>query len=197
MLVIVSCATTVAFFGFSNWLPTLLEARGVGVSKSLAYTAIVGLSYPLAPFLFSFFADRVERKWQVLIGAGVTAAAGLLFVAQTGVVGWIVCSLVITLGNNLTSYGTHTYRSELFPTSLRARGIGFVYSIDRLTAAFNSYLIGFILVQAGVSGVLVFIAGASAVAMLVIALFGPLTLGLATEAIRNRRPEQAEMRIGG
>jgi MFS transporter, putative metabolite:H+ symporter len=189
MLVIVSCATTVAFFGFSNWLPTLLEARGVGVSKSLGYTAIVGLSYPLAPFLFSFFADRVERKWQVLTGAGVTAAAGLLFVGQTGVVGWIVCSLVITLGNNLTSYGTHTYRSELFPTSLRARGIGFVYSIDRLTAAFNSYLIGFILVHAGVSGVLIFIAGASVVAMLVIALFGPLTLGLATEAIRNRRLE--------
>lgn len=194
MLVVVSCATTVAFFGFSNWLPTLLEARGVGVSKSLGYTAIVGLSYPLAPFLFSFFADKVERKWQVLTGAAVTAAAGLLFVAQTGVVGWIACSLVITLGNNLTSYGTHTYRSELFPTRVRARGIGFVYSIDRLTAAFNSYLIGFILVHAGVSGVLIFIAGASAVAMLVIALFGPLTLGLATEAIRNRRPEQAQIR---
>ena len=195
MLVIVSCATTIAFFGFSNWLPTLLEARGVGVSKSLAYTAVVGLSYPLAPFFFSFFADRFERKWQVLAGAGVTATAGLLFVAQSGVVGWITCSLIITLGNNLTSYGTHTYRSELFPTSVRARGIGFVYSIDRLAAAFNSYLIGFILVHAGVAGVLTFIAGASMVAMSVIALFGPLTLGLATEAIRNRRKVTLEARL--
>jgi putative MFS transporter len=197
MLVIVSCATTVAFFGFSNWLPTLLEARGVGVSKSLAYTAFVGLSYPIAPFLFSFFADKIERKWQIIAGATLTAVAGLLFVSQTGVAGWIACSLAITLGTNLTSYGTHTYRSELFPTSLRARGIGVVYSIDRLTAAFNSYLIGFILVHAGVSGVLFFIAGASVLAMAVIALFGPLSLGLATEAIRNRRGKALDLNVEG
>jgi putative MFS transporter len=60
-----------------------------------------------------------------------------------------------------------------------------VYSIDRLVAAFNSYLIGFILVRAGVFGVLSFIAGVSVVAICVVALFGPRTRGLATEAIRN------------
>jgi putative MFS transporter len=185
MLLVVSCAITVAFFGFSNWLPSLLEARGVGVTKSLAYTALIGLSYPLAPFLFSFFADKFERKSQILVGAAVTAVAGLLFVAQAGPVGWIACGLVITLGSILSSYSTHTYRSELFPTSLRARGIGLVYSIDRLVAAFNSYLIGFILVQAGVSGVLVFISAVCVVAMCVVGFFGPRTRGLATEDIRN------------
>jgi putative MFS transporter len=186
MLLVVSCATTVAFFGFSNWLPSLLEARGVGVTRSLAYTAVVAFLYPVSPFVFSFFADKIERKWQILAGAGLAAVAGLAFVAQTGAAGWIVCSLLITLGTNLTSYGTHTYRSELFPTSLRARGIGFVYSIDRLTAAFNSYLIGFILVRGGVSGVLIFIAAASVLAMFVVSFFGPRTLGLSSEAIRNR-----------
>jgi putative MFS transporter len=187
MLLVVSCAITVAFFGFSNWLPSLLEARGVGVTRSLAYTALIALSYPLAPYLFSFFADRFERKSQILAGAAVTAVAGLLFVAQTRPTGWIACGLVVTLGSLLSGYSTHTYRSELFPTSLRARGIGLVYSIDRLVAAFNSYLIGFILVQAGVSGVLVFISAVCVVAMCVVALFGPRTRGLATEAIRNRR----------
>jgi putative MFS transporter len=189
MLAVVSCAITVAYFGFSNWLPSLLEARGVGVTKSLAYTAMIALSYPLVPFFFSSFADRFERKWQILAGAGVTAAAGLLFIAQTAAAGWIACSLVIAVGSNLAGYSSHTYRSELFPTSVRARGIGLVYSIDRLTAAFNSYLIGFILVQAGVFGVLTFIAGVSVVAICVVALFGPRTRGLATEAIRNRRDE--------
>ncbi len=189
MLLVVSCAITVAYFGFSNWLPSLLEARGVGITKSLGYTAMIGLSYPLVPLFFSSFADRFERKWQILAGAGVTAAAGLLFIAQTTAAGWIACSLLITVGSNLAGYSSHTYRSELFPTSVRARGIGLVYSIDRLTAAFNSYLIGFILVQAGVFGVLTFIAGVSVVAMCVVALFGPPTRGLATEAIRNRADE--------
>jgi putative MFS transporter len=186
MLLVVSCAATVAFFGFSNWLPSLLEARGVGVTKSLGYTALIALLYPVTPFVFSFVADRFERKWQILSGAALTFVAGLLFAQQSTATGWLICGLLITMGSNLASYTAHTYRSELFPTGVRARGIGFVYSIDRLVAAFNSYLIGFILVRSGVSGVLVFIAGASVVTMSVVAVFGPRTRGLATEAIRNR-----------
>jgi putative MFS transporter len=186
MLIVVSCATTVAYFGFSNWLPSLLEARGMTVTKSLAYSALIACSYPVLPFLISFVADRFERKWQIVAGASLVVVAGLLFSLQTAVVGWIVFGLLVTIGNNVTSYGTHTYRSELFPTSIRARGIGVVYSIDRLTAAFNSYLIGYILVHAGVTGVLSFICGVSLIAMLVVGIFGPRTRGLATEAIRNR-----------
>jgi MFS transporter, putative metabolite:H+ symporter len=67
-----------------------------------------------------------------------------------------------------------------------------VYSVDRLTAAFNSYLIGFILVWGGVSGVLTFIAAVSMLAMAVVAVFGPRTRGLATEEIRN--PHRAAQR---
>lgn len=111
--------------------------------------------------------------------------AGLWFAAQTAIAGWIICGFLVTLGSILTSYGTHTYRSELFPTSVRARGIRFVYSIDRLTAAFNSYLIGFTLVTGGVSIALGFIAGVSLLAIVVVAFFGPRTRGLAVEAIRN------------
>jgi MFS transporter, putative metabolite:H+ symporter len=186
LLIVGSCAITVAYFGFGNWLPSLLQARGVDVTKSLAYTALIAFSYPLAPYGFSWFADRIERKWQIVIGAGITVVAGLLFSVQTALAGWIACALLITIANNLASYAIHTYRSELFPTALRARGIGLVYSIDRLVAACNSYLIGFILVQAGVAGVLVFVSGAMVVAILVIGVFGPRTLGLAAEAIRNR-----------
>ena len=57
------------FFGFSVWLPSLLHARGVEVTKSLAYSALIALTYPLAPFLLSFFADRIERKWQIVAGS--------------------------------------------------------------------------------------------------------------------------------
>jgi MFS transporter, putative metabolite:H+ symporter len=186
LLVVSSCAITVAYFGFGNWLPSLLQARGVDVTKSLAYSALIAFSYPLAPVGFSWFADRIERKWQIVIGAAITVVAGLLFTLQTAAAGWIACGLVITIANNLASYATHTYRSELFPTAVRARGIGLVYSIDRLVAAFNSYLIGFILVRVGVSGVLVFIAAAMVVAIIVVGLYGPRTRGLGTDAIRNR-----------
>ena len=181
VMIVASCTATFAYFGFNNWLPTLLEARGVSLTKSLSYSAVIALSFPLAPLLFSLFADRTERKWQIVAGAGITAVAGLAFVAQRAPLGWIVCGVVISVAANLLSYGLHTYRSELFPTRLRGRGIGLVYSVDRLSAAFNSYIIGFLLVGFGVAGVLVGVTGAAVISLTTVALFGPRTRGLSAD----------------
>ncbi|ETN86644.1 transporter, major facilitator family protein [Necator americanus] len=54
MIIGATCSGTVAYYGFGNWLPSLLEARHVGVTKSLLYSALIALSYPVAPFLFSW-----------------------------------------------------------------------------------------------------------------------------------------------
>jgi putative MFS transporter len=186
MMLVASCAVTAAFFGFGNWLPSLLEARGVNVTRSLLYTAVIAFSYPIAPLFFSLIADRIERKWQIVIGTALTVGAGLLFARQRVAAGWITLGLLITVGNNLASYGIHTYRSELFPTNVRARAIGLIYSVDRLTAAFGGYLVGFILLRGGVSDVLTFITAAALVAMIAIGVFGPRTRGLATEEITTQ-----------
>ena len=185
LLIFVSCAITVAFYGFNNWLPSLLQSRGIDVTKSLLYTGLIALSYPLVPYLCSFFADRLERKWQIVIGTGVVVVAGLAFAQQSSALGWLTCGFVLSIANNLAGYSSHTYRSELFPTAVRARGIGLVYSIDRLVAGFSSYLIGFLFLRGGVEGVLACVGACAVLASLVIAAFGPRTRGLASEAIRN------------
>jgi MFS transporter, putative metabolite:H+ symporter len=118
----------------------------------------------------------------------LTVCAGLLFARQRVAAGWITLGLLITVGTNLASYGIHTYRSELFPTHVRARAIGLIYSVDRLTAAFGGYVVGFILLRGGVSGVLAFITAAALVAMIAIGVFGPRTRGLTTEEIATPRP---------
>jgi len=164
-------------------LPSLLEAQGVTITKSLQFTAATSLAQPLAPLLFLLFADRIERKWQIIIGGLLSGAFGLLFVRQTTALGWIGCGVAITCANNLLSGAMHTYRSELFPTRIRGRAIGFVYAIDRLVAAFNSYLVGFILMTFRVPGVFAFLAGALLVCSLTVGLFGPRTKGLAAEEI--------------
>src|SRR6202035_714274 len=56
---------TIGYFGFTNWLPTLLVSQGIEISKSLAYSAVLALVPPIAPLAFSLFVDRVERKWLV------------------------------------------------------------------------------------------------------------------------------------
>ena len=42
---------TVGFYGFANWVPTLLIEKGINVTKSLEYSFIVAFAYPIAPLL--------------------------------------------------------------------------------------------------------------------------------------------------
>jgi MFS transporter, putative metabolite:H+ symporter len=183
MMLVASSTGAFAFFGFSNWLPSLLEARGVDLTKSLLYSALIAFTYPITPFLISFIADRFERKWQNVAGATLVATGGLLFAGQTSFAGWIAFGVLITVGNNIASYSMHTYRAELFPTPVRARAVGLIYSADRFSAAFSSYAVGFIIVNLGASGVLAFVSAAAVANIAAVAIFGPRTLGVSADTI--------------
>ncbi|MGI8839281.1 MAG: MFS transporter [Caulobacteraceae bacterium] len=174
---------SVGYFGFANWAPTLLEARGVTITKSLAYTAAIALSYPLAPILVSAIADRVERKWQIVIGALGAAACGLLFAGQSSAGPWIALGVLLSVFNILMSIGFHAYQSELFPTHFRARAVGLVYSFSRLSAVVSGYLIAFLLQASGVTAVFAAIAAMLAGAAAIVWFFGPRTRGRALEEI--------------
>jgi len=177
---------TIGYFGFANWLPTLLVSQGIEIGKSLAYSAVLALVPPIAPLAFSLFVDRVERKWLVAAGALLAAVAGLLLsrITQHSNFGlFTVIGAGVALGTSLMSLSYHTYQSELFPTVMRARAVGFVYSFSRLSAMFSSYIIAATLDRAGSVGVFILISGAMLVVALTVGLFGPRTRGLALEQI--------------
>jgi hypothetical protein len=141
------------------------------------------VAYPIGPLLCLGLADRFERKWQIVAAAAGTATFGLLFVAQTAPLAIIGLGVLITLSNNLLSYAYHAYQAELFPTRIRARAVGFVYSWSRLSTVFTSLMIGFFLDRFGTPGVFGFIAASMAVVCVSIGAFGPLTRSLALEEI--------------
>ena len=61
---------TVGFYGFQNWVPTLLVSQGLGITKSLGYTTVIALAAPIGPLLGFFLGDRVERKFVIVVAAG-------------------------------------------------------------------------------------------------------------------------------
>jgi len=176
---------TIGYYGFANWAPTLLEAQGVNLKNSLVYSASIALALPAGPLLFATFADRIERKWQIVIGALGAAVFGLIFARQSTAPMWITFGVLISVSANLMSYGYHAYQSELFPTRVRARAVGTVYSFSRLSAIFSSYAIAYILQIGGVSGVFVFLSAALVLVAVIIGGFGPRTRGLALEEIAH------------
>ncbi len=182
MLVIFQALQTIGFYGFANWAPTFLWKRGVSLLHSLEYTLLIALVSPLGPLLAAWTSDRWERKWTIVVLALLVAGLGLGFgnsIAPVAVVGF---GALLTLANYWFSAAFHAYQAEMFPTRLRATGVGFTYSWSRLSAAFTSILIGAVLVH-GVPAVFAVLAVAMILVATVVGVMGPRTNGLVLEEI--------------
>jgi MFS transporter, putative metabolite:H+ symporter len=174
----------IGYYGFASWVPTLLLAEGVNVTRSLKYTFVMALASPLGPLVGMAFADVFERKWQIAWSALSIATCGLLFAQQRTGIGVVLFGVLITLSSNWMSFSYHTYQSELYPTRIRARAVGFVYSWSRLSTVFSSFVIALFLRNYGTTGVFVFIACSM---LMVFALIG----GLGPRTTRRRLEEIA------
>jgi MFS transporter, putative metabolite:H+ symporter len=183
MLVVFQLVQTIGYYGFNNWVPSLLVSQGIEVTRSLSYTFIIAIAAPIGPLIGYFFADRFERKWQVAGSAIGIAALGLLFAQQKTAAGVIACGLLLTLCANWFSFAFHTYQSELYPTRIRAQAVGFVYSWSRFSAIFSGFVVAFFLRNYGAPGVFGLIAGAMVVVFIIIGFFGPQVTGRRLEAI--------------
>jgi putative MFS transporter len=184
ILSIFNMAQVIGFYGFAAWVPTLLIARGVHITQSLAYAFVIAIANPFGPLLGVWFADKFERKTQIVGGLLTMAVVITLFAQASQPWLLIVLGVLFTLASNVMSYAYHGYQAELYPTRVRARAVGFVYSWSRIAAAFAGLAIGILLHHYGVPGVAVFI-GASMLVGIVMILLGPVTRGLSLEAISH------------
>jgi putative MFS transporter len=190
MLSVANFFQTIGFYGFANWVPTLLIAKGIHVSQTLEYSFIIAFAYPLFPLVSSLFADRIERKWQVCLSCIGIAVFGIAFSFQTEAVPLIIIGTLQTMMNAWLSFSAHNYQSELFPTRVRATAVGFVYSWSRFSTIFTGFIIAAILQRFGVPAVFMFVASAMAVVVLSIALFGPRTNHRSLEEIAREVPQE-------
>jgi MFS transporter, putative metabolite:H+ symporter len=185
MMIIFNIFQTVGFYGFANWVPTLLIKQGITITTSLMYSSVIAIAAPVGPIIGLFIGDKFERKTVIVVMAAANVVCGLLFSQVSGALLLVSMGVCLTLAGNIISYSFHAYQTELFPTSIRARAVGFVYSWSRFSAIFTSFLIAGVLKEFGTTGVFVFIAGAMLIVMASIGLMGPKTRDLALEKISH------------
>ena len=183
MLVVMNFFQAIGFFGFGNWLPALLSGKGATVTHSLLYAFFITLAYPLGSLICSRYADKLENKWQIVFSSLMTVVFGTLFALATNPVMMVICGFLITYSNAWLTFSYHAYQTEIFPTHIRARAVGFCYSFSRLSTVFSSILIGIILQYAGSQGVIAFIVLSMLMVMLSVGIYGPKTRGLDLENI--------------
>ena len=114
MLMVFQFFQTFGYYGFAAWVPTLIaQQAGINLGSSLLYSFIIAIANPFGPMLAMTFADRYERKWQ-LVGAAICIGVfGVLFSFQGSMPLLIAFGVLITLSNNVLSYSFHGYQTEL------------------------------------------------------------------------------------
>lgn len=183
MMMVVNFFQTVGYYGFVSWIPTLLIAKGIHVTQSLEYTFVIALAYPISPLFYMPLSDRFERKTQCAVSSIAVGVIGVWFSqlkspALLMMVGFLQIVVVNWMANSV-----HNYQSELFPTRVRGRGVGFVYSWSRFSTIFSGFFIAFFLRNTGVLGVFLFIAVAMGIVAGSVLLFGPRSTRLALEEV--------------
>jgi MFS transporter, putative metabolite:H+ symporter len=185
MMILFNIFQTVGFYGFANWVPTLLIKQGITLTNSLMYSSFIAIAAPIGPMIGLVIGDKFERRTVIVVAAAAILVCGLIFSQVSGAMLLVTMGVGLTLANNTMSYSFHAYQAELFPTRIRARAVGFVYSWSRLSAIFTSFMIAGLLRQFGTTGVFAFVAVAMVIVMAAIGLMGPRTRDLALEQISH------------
>ena len=170
-------------FGFINWMPTFLVKQGLSITESLGYTFGMALVAPFGGLVCLSFADKFERKWQIVGAALAIAAAGLVFANSRNP--WIIVPAggFELLSAAVLSFNFHAYQSELFPTRIRVQAIGFVYSWSRVSAAFNAFVVAWVLGKYGAPTVFVLFTLSMLLVAISIAALGPKTRQVSLETL--------------
>jgi MFS transporter, putative metabolite:H+ symporter len=187
MLMVFQFFQTFGYYGFAAWVPTLIAQQvGINLAGSLQYAFIIAIANPFGPLLAMSFADKIERKWQLVGSAVCIGVFGVLFSQQSTMSLLILFGVLITLANNILSYSFHSYQTEMFPTRVRARAVGFTYAFSRISTVFASFIIGYFFAHFhGTTGVFSLIAFAMLMVVLSIGIFGPRTRHLELEQISH------------
>jgi len=162
-------------YGFIAWMPTFLIKQGISITSSLGYTFGMALVAPFGGLVCLSFADKFERKWQIVGAALAIAAAGLVFAASRNPLIIVPAGGFELLSAAVLSFNFHAYQSELFPTRIRVQAIGFVYSWSRVSAAFSAFVVAWVLGNYGAPAVFLLFTASMLLVALAIATLGPLT----------------------
>jgi putative MFS transporter len=174
---------TFGVYGFGAWVPVLLYSKGITITHSLLYTMVIAFTTPLGALGAMCCAERVQRKWQLVGCALAVAIAGVLFGMAREPVLIVLFGGIVTIANNWMIGIFHTYQAELYPTRIRARAVGFVFSWSRVSSIFVGFWVAALLKHSGVPAVFVLISSAMLVIVVMVGLFGPRTNGVRLEEL--------------
>ncbi|HZU43073.1 MAG TPA: MFS transporter [Terriglobales bacterium] len=138
------------WWGLFSWIPPYLSlpveqgGRGFGLMGTTALLLFLNLAGMFPGYLsFGWVADRLGRRKSFVVYLLLTALLVPLYaIARNAIVILILGAVVAFFGTGFFS-GSALIGSEIFPTSLRARALGFTYNGARTLSSTAPFVIGY------------------------------------------------------
>ncbi len=172
---------TFSYYAFFTWIPSLLVESGMTITRSFGYSIAIYLAQIPGYFSAAYMNERIGRQATIasyMILGGMSAVALALSHSDNMV---MVAGICLSFFMNGTYAGVYAYTPEIFPTEVRATGMGTASSIGRLGAIASPLLVGWLYPHFGFAGVF----GTTTAALLV----GALAVMLMGVKTRNRSLE--------
>ena len=166
-------------FAIYTYAPELL--RTFHVPNPTLGAALISLLFTAGVIPAMGLVDRIGRRPLLTVPFLVTGVAlALLAAMPEGVYAGIVALLfgVFALFSAASSVLQWIYPAELFPTEVRATGLGIATSVSRVSAAIGTFLVPMAIAHLGIRPLIAAMAGLSLIGWLVAVRCAPETKGL-------------------
>lgn len=185
MLWVLWISITFSYYGFFTWIPTLLIARGLDVTRSFGYSIVIYVSQIPGYYSAAFVSERLDRKWTIILymlGGGVSA---LVMANAETAEGITAGGSLLSFFMNGTYAGIYAYTPELYPTSVRATGMGVASSVGRIGGILAPIVIGITFARIGFAGVFTITTAVLLTGALLVGVLGIDTSGKTLEEISS------------
>ncbi len=178
------------FYFVTSWTPTLLVEAGLSASDGLTGGTLLNLGGMLGAMLFGLLAARWALRTVLASYLALTAAVLVLFVLSlSSLTTAFAAGALLGLFVNGCVAGLYSLTPGVYPTEVRATGVGTVIGVGRLGAILSPAVAGFLL-QGGWSPQALYIAFAA----VFLAAAALLLLLRAPDAVRAPERRSAEPR---
>lgn len=129
-------------FLYASWLPTLLKETGIALSTALYVTAVFQIGAVIGALIAGWASDRArsDHVLALMFGAAIVGAVTLANTASLPLM--FAAAALLGVGAPGAQVCLNAFAAILYPTHMRATGVGWALGIGRLGSIASPLLVG-------------------------------------------------------
>jgi putative MFS transporter len=174
---------TFCSYAFFVWIPGLLVQHGMTITKSFGFS--IGIYVAQIPGYYSaaYFNEKIGRKATIVTYMVLACISAVSLAFSTTDLTIVIFAVALSFSMNGVNAGQYAYTPEVFPTHLRATGMGAASAFGRIGAICSPMLVGYIYPSWGFPGVFGMCTAMLAMGGLAVLILGVSTTGRTLEEI--------------